>query len=110
MDWFVAFALTVAVEATVLAVSLWDYGIRTLVGSAIILNIITHPFVWFILPAIFSGSYYVIIAELFAVLAEYIMLRFMFRRETQLKLLLTSFTMNFTSFYVGGVLHAIYII
>lgn len=77
-DWLVAFALTQLVEVPIYARPLAmrrDGGRRGLlprVALAFVLSCPTHPFVFLVLPRLWTGTYmgYVAAAEAVAVLAE----------------------------------------
>ena len=105
-----ALALTLAAEVPIYAVvlvRLYQRRLPAAVGSAVLVNLATHPVVWFaLLPALeprigYTG--YVIIAELFAWWAEWLLLYGWTRRYPRI-LLLISLLANGTSVLVGWVL------
>ena len=106
----VALALTLAIETPIVALALarW-YRVRPARGAALALigSVLTHPIVWFVLPAPLIpavGSLgYLLAAEGFAWLAEAAVFWLATRRDP-FGLLLVSLMANTSSFMVGGAL------
>ena len=80
-SWFIAFLITVAIEAVVyqcVPVEHWRSRTRReRLSTCFVLNLATHPFIFLVLPQIHTGAYveYVVMAELIAVLGESYLLR-----------------------------------
>ena len=80
-SWFMAFCITVSIEAVVYqCVPLEHWRRRTRLErltTCFILNLVTHPFIFLVLPQIHTGLYleYVVMAELIAVLGESYLLK-----------------------------------
>lgn len=105
-----ALALTLAAEVPIYAVvlvRLYQRRLPAAAGSAVLANLATHPIVWFVLLPLLEPraghTGYVIIAELFAWWAEWLLL-FAWTRRFPRILLLTSLLANGTSVLVGWLL------
>ncbi len=105
MDWFTAFILTLLVELPVLLFLLGDYGFLRVLVCGFLLNVVSHPLLWFVFPLFLSGSYSVFCGELLVVFVEYVLLVLFFRCEPRVRLLLSSLAVNLLSFFVGEVLY-----
>ena len=92
--WLVAFAFTQLVE-----VPIYTMALRVRTWIAFGASAITHPIVWFVIPR-FGLSYLtmVVVAELFAWLAEAAYFAFAFRKK---RALLWSLIANGASFGLG---------
>ncbi|AKT37455.1 hypothetical protein [Chondromyces crocatus] len=93
--WLSAFLFTQCVEMPIYA-----RCARTGWGPAFGASALTHPIVWFVMPELLPGNYWVMVAvaEAFAVVAEAVYLRFGFRLE---RALLWSLLANGASFSIG---------
>lgn len=70
--WLHAFLLTQAVEMPLYAASLAGRPMASRLALAFGASLLTHPIVWFVTPALIVRPYVamVVVAELFAILAE----------------------------------------
>jgi hypothetical protein len=77
--------------------------------TVVLVNIISLPVVWFVLPLIFTDTItYYVVAESFAVLFEGLFIRLLNKNTFTLKnALILSLIMNLASFFVGQFLYAI---
>ena len=100
LNYLSLFFLTFFIEGLVLYIFLKD--IKRTIYISLILNIATHPLVTFIIPCIFSKfTIYLLFAESFAFLTEFIILYFLFGRSKLKKYFLISALMNITSWQIG---------
>lgn len=99
----VALAITLAIEVPALIVlfKFLKFKItRKIFCVGLIASTMTLPYVWFVIPAFFSGNTYVFVAEAFAVIAEAVL----FFRLLELgakESLLISAVVNMLSFVLG---------
>lgn len=100
--WFEAFLLTQLIEAPLYRIML-RCGLFRAFGA----SLLTHPIVWFIIPAIWhwrSYAAYFIMAECFAVVAEALY----FRRFGGKRAFIASFVANATSASAGLLKHYLF--
>jgi len=110
MDWLTAFILTLCIELPVLLVLLREEKIEKILLAGLLMNLITHPTLWFILPRIIPPEYYISLGETLVFLIEFVLLALFFRKQNKLMLLTISFTANALSFLTGEILYLIKII
>jgi hypothetical protein len=107
MTWLVAFILTVVTEIPVLVAFLPGLGIRKIVIYAFIVNLVSHPLFWYVMPSIFPPEYYLLLGESSVVLIECILLHLIVRDLSLQRAFVASLSMNMISFYLGEVLYRI---
>jgi hypothetical protein len=108
MSYLVALGLTLAIELPIY-VALLRFGLKAAPGRALALalasNLLTHPLVWFVTPAIpgeISGFELALtVAEVLAMIAEALVLRMGIRQRFS-RLLIVSFVANAASLIVGS--------
>jgi hypothetical protein len=75
--WLVVFGVTYILELPIYALGLrGSVAFARVVFVALVLNLATHPVVWFVLPKLFANNqiHYVLVAEAFAVTVEGVLL------------------------------------
>jgi hypothetical protein len=109
----VALLLTLAIEIPIVAAGLarwYRVPVPRGIMIALVASLLTHPVVWFALPASLVPSLgtlgYLLVAEAFAWLAEAAIF-WAGTRADPVGLLLLSLIANITSFTVGGLLHLV---
>jgi hypothetical protein len=106
-QYLVALGLTLVIEVPIYAVGLVLIGVDLLkaVGLGVLVNLITHPNVWFTLPGLLEPrlghSGFLAVAEAFAWLVEALLLGLFLRRRIAF-LLGLSFVANASSALIGG--------
>jgi hypothetical protein len=99
-----AYLLTISIESLVCYALNHRIGLKQVLGSVALVNSFSLPIVWFLIPDLMvSYSEYVLVAEGFAILSEWILMKalmpFSWRRAAG-----TSIAMNVASFGLGIVL------
>jgi len=102
LDPFVlAYALTLLVEIPLLYLVTRKRAKASLIlATGIIMNTCTLPVVWFILPGWLEGGAYVLVSEVFAVVIEFVIIRFILSLDSRTAFL-GSFLANMGSFLFG---------
>jgi hypothetical protein len=105
--WSRAFALTLVVETLVAFPLLPAQAARVRrAGSVLAAQLLTHPIVWFVLPAFGLTRFaYVAFAEAWAVIAEMVLYRLIFSELSWATALGISALANGASFAVGLLVH-----
>jgi len=108
--WFIAFCLTVAIEIPIVA---WlsrraELRLRRRVAITLLGNVLSHPAVWFIFPALgLAWGVTTAISEVWAWLLEAVLYRFTLGQMTWRPALAISLIANAASFGVGLALWAL---
>jgi hypothetical protein len=110
MAWLTAFLLTVLFETPVLAVFLPGAGIRRSLWYAFIVNLISHPLLWFVMPLVFPPDYYVLLGETSVVFIEIILLRLAVGGMSLATATVASFFMHLVSMFLGELLYAAHLL
>ena len=103
MEWITAFALTLGIEYVVVSLFLKDW--HKAIVPVIIVNVVTHPLVWFVWPSLLPLPYWIIGAELFAFLAETVMYRYLLKIDWE-KAVIFSLAANMASYLAGELIYA----
>jgi hypothetical protein len=111
--YLVALALTLAIEAPIVAATLkrW-YRVPIARGLIVgmVASLLTHPVVWFVLPSWLAPGIghlgYLIVAEAYAWLVEAVIYWLITRRDV-VGVLLLSLLANLASFATGGLLQLV---
>ena len=113
LTWLVAFALTYTLEAAVyqlpLATSSQTKSRRQRLLDCLMINACTHPFVFLVLPLLLdeSAPTYVIVAEVFAIIAEaFLLAKFGYQKPWLLSVAANVVSWLFGSWLLYGVLLA----
>jgi hypothetical protein len=106
MAWLSAFLLTVAFEAPVLAAFLPGRGIRSAVACSLLLNLASHPLLWFVLPSVFPPERYVLFGESAVILLECGLLASFVGGVSLRRAFAASLSMNVVSFFMGAMLYS----
>lgn len=69
------------------------------------MNLLSHPLLWFILPQILPGNYFILCGELLVIAMEYLVLTLFFRHEQKVKLMITASIVNLLSFLIGETIY-----
>ena len=108
--WFAAFALTLAVEAPIIALLLRASGVAPAraVALALFANLVTHPIVWFVIPQLLDVGTpeYTAVAEGWALLAETAFYRLVIPDLSVRRALLIAAVANAASWAVGHLVAA----
>jgi hypothetical protein len=72
MDWFTSFILTLCIELPVLSVLLREEKIEKVLFVGLLMNLVTHPTLWFIFPGIIPAEYYILLGEILVFLIEFV--------------------------------------
>ncbi len=105
MDWLTAFLLTLFIELPCLLLLLKKYPTGRVVSAGLMMNIVTHPALWFVFPSILPAGYYLFIGELMVVLIEAAILTLFFPKEGIKKMLVISFVINSLTFLTGEMIY-----
>jgi hypothetical protein len=110
--WFRAFLATLIFEALVVVPLLGKkYPHVRRFGALVLVNLATHPIVWFVIPALtrpkFSWVESVVISEIWAILLETWGFRLIFKELAWRRCLLIALLANLTSTVVGLALRAV---
>ncbi len=104
VDWLSAFILTVGVELPVCWLLLRGPPVKDwrILGAATAASAMTHPLLWFVMPALFTDYWtYVVVCELGIVAVEALVLWLAVPTETVWRGLAASAAMNAASVVVG---------
>ncbi|MEA1925322.1 MAG: hypothetical protein U9M95_05570 [Candidatus Altiarchaeota archaeon] len=105
MEWLAAFVLTLVVELPVLFFLLWDLDRRRVILCGLLMNLFSHPALWFLFPQLLPAEYYLALGELLVLVIEYTSLKIFFPKENSSLLLLTAFAVNALSFLAGVLIY-----
>lgn len=111
LDYLSLFSLTYALETPIYFLGLRKYSkLRQILFISLVLNLATHPIVCFLFPVLadilrMNYDQYLILAEVFAPLVEFLLLRFVFKFSMQ-RSLLVAVAANLVSWLIGSrILH-----
>ena len=102
--WFIAFALTIILEAPWIIAGLraFEPSRTRRVLALLFANLVTHPLVWYLFPSLpLPRRYSLMGSEVWAFAAEWLFYACYVHRLTCLRAALLSFGANGTSFLVG---------
>jgi len=101
MEWITAFLLTLGIEIPVLILLLKEENLYKTISAGFLMNLISHPTLWFILPSVLPKEHYIMLGEMTVYAIEVILLLLFFRKEQKTKILLITFIVNSLSFLAG---------
>ena len=101
MEWLTAFLLTLGIEIPVLVLLLREENHYKTISAGFLMNLISHPTLWFILPSVLPKEQYIMLGEMTAYVIESILLLLFFRKEQKTRILLVTFIVNSLSFLTG---------
>ena len=109
ITWPVAFGLTLVVEAIVLVLLYRrERPLLRILATALVANAVTHPVVFLVLPRYFTDyGYYIVVAEVFAFVAEVPVLWVGLRPDPWYRAISASALANGASYGVGLAIYAL---
>jgi hypothetical protein len=109
--WFRAFLVTVVVESAVATPLLKGHAWTRRLGALLLVNVATHPIVWFVIPVLtrrsLSWTQSVIVSETWAILGETAAYRLIFPDLSWKRCLAISALANLASTAIGLALRAL---
>ena len=101
VDFILAYTLTIGIEIPLLYLVTRKQAEASLIlVTGVVMNACTLPIVWFVLPLCLQGAAYVLTSEIFAVVVECFIIRYILRVDLRTAFL-GSFLANLGSFLFG---------
>ncbi len=80
-----------------------DLSLKKLICTVPFASLLSLPYFWFLYPAFFRGSTYVVLSEISAVIIESVFYRLFLTKKIKLAILLSLIT-NAISFFIGNII------